>query len=255
MSSILKAMRQGNTQAPQAAVADYRRYNEPSAKGRHLGWILVVLVAAGAGWLLAPYLGGSTTVSEQQNEAENESRSEFGQVSFAAPRSIEPVLLPAPAPQPDVESVQTSEFSSARRNTTTERNQDVLARNAQGADAAASDALDLDSVSPELLAAFENAVAATADMASGTPQSESVLPLLSDLSDSFQNRVPSFSYEAHNYVSANARRFIVLNGRRLQEGDYFDDLQVIRIEPQHVVLAIQRQAFRQNALEDWTGTR
>lgn len=247
MSSILKAMRQTNTHSAQTVASSYRRPEPSEPQGARIGlWALLVLAAI-LGWLVAPEMGFSDSPGQGTDSEQEVSTA----MVLNAPTSIELTALPDAEQPPEVE-VETPIRSSASENS--DSNQ-TARTNTQEGEPQSSDAIDLDSVSPELLAAFENAVAATADMTRGAQQQESVMPRLSDLSTEFQRRVPQFSYEAHNYVSADSRRFIVLGGQRLQEGDYFNALQVIRIEPQHVVLALQRQAFRQNALEDWTGTR
>lgn len=110
-------------------------------------------------------------------------------------------------------------------------------------------AVNLDSVSPELLSAFEEAIAATG---SEEGEATSVVPALLTLSRSFQQQVPSFTYDGHQYSSRSNSRWIELSGQRLQEGDRWQALTVIRIAPAHVVLAKDNQAFLQPALEDWT---
>lgn len=111
------------------------------------------------------------------------------------------------------------------------------------------EAVNLDTVSPELLSAFEEAIAATG---SGEGQAASVVPSLATLSRPFQQSVPSFTYDGHQYSSRSNSRWIELSGQRLQEGDRWQALTVIRIAPAHVVLAKDNQAFLQPALEDWT---
>ncbi|ATZ73773.1 general secretion pathway protein GspB [Idiomarina sp. X4] len=110
------------------------------------------------------------------------------------------------------------------------------------------EALDLSSVSPELLNRFQEAVEQTG---SETEQRISVVPSLSDLSPTFQQRVPEFSYDSHMYRSSSSQRWIELNGQRLYEGDSYQSLNVIRIEPHQVVLALDSNAFSHPALEDW----
>ncbi|RUO40670.1 hypothetical protein CWE22_00185 [Pseudidiomarina aestuarii] len=110
-------------------------------------------------------------------------------------------------------------------------------------------AVNLDTVSPELLSAFEEAIAATGSEAG---EAASVVPALLTLSRSFQQQIPSFTYDGHQYSSRSNSRWIELSGQRLQEGDRWQALSVIRIAPAHVVLAKDNQAFLQPALEDWT---
>ncbi|MCJ8316922.1 general secretion pathway protein GspB [Idiomarina sp.] len=110
------------------------------------------------------------------------------------------------------------------------------------------EALDLSSVSPELLSRFQDAVEQTGG---GTESKVSVVPSLFDLSSAFQRQVPEFSYDSHMYRSRSSDRWIELNGQRLYEGDSYQSLNVIRIEPHQVVLALDSKAFSHPALEDW----
>lgn len=111
------------------------------------------------------------------------------------------------------------------------------------------EAVDLNTVSPGLLSAFEDAIAATGTTGN---QTASVVPELLTLSQAFQMSIPSFTYDGHQYSSRGSTRWIELSGQRLQEGDGWQGLTVIRIAPAHVVLAKSNQAFLQPALEDWT---
>jgi general secretion pathway protein B len=53
------------------------------------------------------------------------------------------------------------------------------------------------------------------------------------------------------YRSSSSDRWIELNGQRLYEGDSYQSLNIIRIEPHQVVLALDSKAFSHPALEDW----
>lgn len=241
MSSILAAMRQQKT-----------RYNSPSpvqqtmpaatAERSLLTGLAIVVVGLAVGVAGFYALGPDSTAKVPGN-------AESGNLIIGAPQQLKLVNLPEAAAKPSAEAQRTVERNEPQPVRSQQSNSTPTATSQP-----ATEALDLDSVSPELLAAFEEALAATADSSAQT-QDPSVLPLLGELPERFQAQVPFFSYDAHNYVSDVSRRFLILGGQRLYEGDYFDDLQVIRIEPQYAVLAINRQAFRQTALEDWTGNR
>lgn len=111
-------------------------------------------------------------------------------------------------------------------------------------------ALDLSTVSPELLARFEAAVDETGGNGS-EPQETGVIPPLNQLASDFQQRVPAFTYDSHMYRSSAPQRWIELGGQRLYEGDNYRQLKVLRIEPHQVVLVFGDRAFSQAALEDW----
>lgn len=111
--------------------------------------------------------------------------------------------------------------------------------------------IDLQQVSPELLAAFEQAVAAQQGGQPSAPV-QSVLPAISALSSEVQRQIPSFSYDSHQYSSRETARSVTFSGQRLVEGDVWQGLTIIQITPTHVVLSRNLNAFQQPALEDWT---
>lgn len=239
MSSILAAMRQQKTRYHSPSPVQ-QTMPESTAERSLLTGLAIVVVGLAAGVAGFYALGPDSTPTASGN-------TEPDNLVIGAPQQLQLVSLPEAAVAPSVDAQRTAEINELQPARAQQSNATPTSQ-------PAAEALDLDSVSPELLAAFEDALAATADSSVQT-QDPSVLPLLGELPERFQAQVPYFSYDAHNYVSDVSRRFLILGGQRLYEGDYFDDLQVVRIEPQYAVLAINRQAFRQTALEDWTGNR
>lgn len=241
MSSVLKALRQQQAEfAPQHQAIQLEPIQRDKT-GLSSWWLVLTVplaVAAGglAVWLLIP---ASAPEAPSKVAVVTQDRPEF---RLGQPEPVRVVRLPEvtratpavediPARQPTV----TSNFSEAPA---LERNQ----------------AVDLNQVSPDLLAAFEEAVALTGgnlDASQGTGSS-SVLPRLGALSVNLQQQVPSFSYDAHQYSSRERDRFITFSGQRLRQGDNWQNVQVITIAPNHVVLAVGNEAFQQPALEDWT---
>jgi general secretion pathway protein B len=111
--------------------------------------------------------------------------------------------------------------------------------------------IDLQQVSPDLLAAFEAAVAAQ-QSGQSTAIQQSVLPAIADLTNALRSQIPSFTYDAHQYSSRDSARNVTFSGQRLIEGDVWQGLTIMRITPTHVVLSRNQVAFQQPALEDWT---
>lgn len=78
------------------------------------------------------------------------------------------------------------------------------------------------------------------------------VPRIDQLPASTLSRLPAMVFAAHMYSSNDADRWVRVNNRRLSEGDNIDsNVQIIKIEPQHVVLSFQGTEFRMNALSDW----
>jgi general secretion pathway protein B len=78
------------------------------------------------------------------------------------------------------------------------------------------------------------------------------VPRVDQLPASTLSRLPPMVFAAHMYSSNEADRWVRVNNRRLSEGDNIDsNVQIVTIEPQHVVLSFQGIKFRMNALSDW----
>lgn len=236
MSSLLKALKQ--QQSPllkQTSVLDASLMARDKDR-RSWSWLLwpvalilgVVLGSAAAMW------NGNNNASEQP-EAEK-----FRWGETASIERVEWEEEPEPEEEPEVaqnnpQMAQQSQGSQSNQARETE---------------ASREALDLSSVSPDLLQRFEAAVNNTSDGDTNRADT-SVIPPLGELSRSFQRQVPAFSYDSHMYRSSASQRWIELNGQRLYEGDALNQLTILRIEPQKVVLVMDSQAFSQAALEDW----
>lgn len=113
-------------------------------------------------------------------------------------------------------------------------------------------------ISPELLKRFEEAVAAVdqspepADVYQTDVVSMSDVPKIHELPANILTRLPSMAFSAHMYASEDEKRWVRVNGMRVSEGEYVEDgLQVVKIEPQHVVMAFRGEEFVMAALTDW----
>lgn len=234
MSSLLKALKQ--QQSPllkQTSVLDASLMANDK-HSRSWSWLLwplalilgAVLGSAGAVWL------GETNQSERP-EAEG-----FRWGETTSIESVEWEAEPEPAPEEEPEVTQSG------------GQQQSLESEPTGQARSQRQALDLSTVSPDLLQRFEAAVNDTSSSDDNRADT-SVIPSLSELSRSFQSQIPTFSYDSHMYRSSASQRWIELNGQRLYEGDALNQLTILRIEPQKVVLVKDSQAFSQPALEDW----
>ncbi|AWL12746.1 General secretion pathway protein B [Saliniradius amylolyticus] len=114
-----------------------------------------------------------------------------------------------------------------------------------------------DKISPELLRKFEQAVSAIESEDHPVTKPESSLPddevvMVHELPAWALTELPSMSFSAHMYASNPEDRWVNVNGQELGEGDAInDDLRIVRIEPQHVVMAFRGQQFSMRALTDW----
>lgn len=235
MSSVLKALRRQSSPliaaAPRVALESAQGSSRNFSQAALLA--LVIVAALVSGWGLTQLLLVSSPPT-QLEPAVQEARYTLGKVAIIK----QPQWPSSSAAEQPVTVNQTAEdtgeaiISSAQR----QAEENAISQN---------QAIDLNQISPELLRAFESAVSD-----SGTKTS--VVPALSQLSTDFQRKVPSFSYDGHQYSSRAEARWVELAGMRLFEGERWRGLTIITIAPAHVVLSIDNQAFQQPALEDWT---
>jgi hypothetical protein len=96
-------------------------------------------------------------------------------------------------------------------------------------------------------------ITATPSRQSDADKTQTILasiPLLSQHSLNFQQRIPSIEYSVHAYAEGGG--FVMLNGKRYKVGDMLQpQLRVIAILPDSLVLDYQQKQFRLLALNSW----
>ena len=119
--------------------------------------------------------------------------------------------------------------------------------------------LEESDVSAELRGKFESALAA-ADSPQRRKQEinyhDAPAQDINQLDDLLQRQLPSLRFEAHVYASDAKQRWIKVNGKDLQQGQWVTaDIQVKEILPQYVVLQFNQVQFSVEALTDWSYQR
>jgi general secretion pathway protein B len=112
-------------------------------------------------------------------------------------------------------------------------------------------------ISADVLARFKKAITEVEDSPLASVPVESVsnsndVPRIDQLPAWVMTRLPSMAFSAHMYASVESERWVRVNGTRMVEGDKIDGLiEIVRIEPQHVILNFSGQTFSMAALTDW----
>lgn len=112
-------------------------------------------------------------------------------------------------------------------------------------------------ISADLLKSFQKAIAETEDLPITSPPVENLydnedVPRIDQLPAWVMNRLPSMAFSVHMYASLESERWVRVNGTRMAEGDRIDDMiEIVRIDPQHVILHYSGQTFSMAALTDW----
>lgn len=112
-------------------------------------------------------------------------------------------------------------------------------------------------VSDELQQLFASALAATersTPASSGSVVRNHQAPAqdIRSLDSQLQQQIPSLRFEAHVYATSPGQRWVKVNGKTLQEGQWVTaDIRLREITPQYVLLEFGQQLFSMAALSDW----
>lgn len=184
-----------------------------------------------------------------------------------APKEAPTVVMVAEQPKnavpsPALETEPTPVAEEAPQTALTPENTLTQAEQLEEAGAVPVDVLNtdaevpLDSVSPELLRRFRQAVSET-EQSTEEHQTPSVAKTsqtlrVDQLPAWVLAELPSMSFSTHLYASVPTERRVRVNGVELGEGDWIsDNLRIVRIEPQKVILTYKGQEFSLPALGEW----
>ncbi|WP_417689942.1 general secretion pathway protein GspB [Pseudidiomarina sp.] len=242
MSSVLKALRQQQSQLIPPQQPIHLTATAPTANRSRSWWWLGLIAALVVGWGGTYwYFMGSAIPTDASEQASRPTQSP------SQTTTAEPSLRIGQAQQ-----VRVVELPSEPNVVAPQQTQPTTSTFQAAPEVAPDEAVDLNEVPADLLAAFEEAIAATGSNNTTAQPAQSVLPRIAELDGALQRRIPDFTYDGHQYSSRAQERFVELAGQRLRQGDYWQGIQVLTIAPNHVVLALGNEAFQQPALEDWT---
>jgi len=91
------------------------------------------------------------------------------------------------------------------------------------------------------------------ESAATVDEPESSTVAISEIPDSVRKKIPNIAFEGHIYSSTPERRSIMVNGRKMREGEVVGDRLLIRqITPEGAEFEYEGYRFRLNALQDWS---
>ncbi len=80
------------------------------------------------------------------------------------------------------------------------------------------------------------------------------IPQLQELPASIRSQIPDMAFSSHMYSSLPRFRSITINGRRVKEGNYYnDDIYVDEITESGAILRFQDTRFEVDVLGQWGG--
>lgn len=106
---------------------------------------------------------------------------------------------------------------------------------------------------------LRNKFALALEQSSGLPKHQSVTEHaapardIQTLDEMLKRQIPPLRFEAHIFSSDPKQRWVKVNGKDLQEGQWVTaDIQLKEITPQYVLLQTGRQMFSMAALTEWS---
>ncbi|NMP32235.1 AAA family ATPase [Thalassotalea sp. M1531] len=111
----------------------------------------------------------------------------------------------------------------------------------------------VDGVSDDLLAKFQQAIDETQDLpvSNALENEQQEIPSLLDMPSHIQNRVPALQFEVHIFAT-DGNGWVRVNGRERYEGDVLAGRVVLnKITPDTVILALDGEQFSLPALSSW----
>jgi general secretion pathway protein B len=109
-------------------------------------------------------------------------------------------------------------------------------------------------ISGELRDKFASALKATEHAATDTVLRTHNAPAvdIARLDPQLQRQIPALRFDAHVYATSISQRWVKVNGKTLQEGQWVTaDIRIREITPQYVLLELGSQLFSMAALSSW----
>lgn len=247
MSILMDALKQQSALPTQSA--------DGSVFWRRLALVLALLVALLSGALLAYWLQpAKRSVSEQSTQ--------LLQPEVAAPAQILAVLNTASAEtKPTAVTAQPAEAVKAPVSETLPEQAKVKTVTVTEAETQSAVAAQTEEtlpdmqVSDELRDKFSQALKATEQPARNTTSirtHDAPAQDISMLDSQLLRQIPPLRFDAHVYATSAAQRWVKVNGKTLQEGQWVtSDIRIREITPQYVLLELGNQLFSMAALTEW----
>ncbi|MGP9802058.1 general secretion pathway protein GspB [Rheinheimera sp. NSM] len=251
MSILMQALKQQHQATPLAA--------DGSAFWRKLALALALLLAlltgAVAAYLLMPLAKpAATPAAEAVIPAQPDailaalSRADNALAAEKAQPAVVSELAQALTPQPQVvqeQLVSKPAMATVTAGTAAAEPEPLVAATPEPA------------VSAELRDKFASAIEATEGRVAAGGQRNQSAPArdIGSLERQLQQQIPPLRFDAHVYATTVSQRWVKVNGKTLQEGQWVTaDIRIKEITPQFVLLQLGNQLFSMAALTEWPGS-
>lgn len=246
MSYILDALKKSEQERRRGEMPEINRFESdtPQSEVKHKWWPIVAVVLVLVNLVLlvvwAPWESQTTPVANQ-TVAPNQPQSTVSQSSPPSPDNSGSGIKVKPAPEAPVTPRQPASIPQPAK---------VMPARKEVAKTAAKPSpavMEPETLEPELITPSTQSAPSRS-----APPRASYLPQLQELPANVQQRIPDLSFSSHMYSSEPRFRSIIINGRRLKEGQYLnDEIQVREITDKGVVLGMGDTLFEVDVLGQW----
>lgn len=243
MSYILDALRKSEQERQRGKVPDLNSFKEdtpePARSTNLWPWVTVAVVVVNLAIVTvmwAPWREPSPQPVEPVAFQPQPAHPQPAPVAAgASPQATAPVAAPAPAPAPIVHAPPVQQMMEPAPSTIVVDNRPPIQAQPTF-------------VSP----ATPDLAAEPVDVYSAAAPTVAYMPQLEELSAADRAGVPDMTFSSHMYSSVPRFRSIIINGKRLKEGEYFTPtLQVREITDKGVIMSNGNVLFSVDVLGRW----
>ena len=254
MSYILEALKKSEQERERGGVPDIKSIhssNETAADDRKRSWwpylLLLVFLINGAIFAVV-YLGenDSNTVSQTNDEQQVATLADENALSS---KSVA-VLKPSPAPS---ETPPAQQLETPSKPVVEPKPQPKVIFSKELLDMSGDVVVTNEGKTKALQSDDPQLVKAESSLNKESIEEEIQVMLISELPDNIRQNIPNIEFSGHVYSSTAERRSVMLNGRKMREGDAVSaNMFLHAITPEGAEFDYQGYRFKLNALQDWS---
>lgn len=247
MSYILDALKKSEQERQRGNVPDIKSIHqqatvkpEPQQRSRWWIYLFILVVLVNGAIFAVVYLGGDAPTAGIEE-------TELAMQEFAPPSDNVRETIPQPAPAEIANTMPESSPQDDQQSTQAQPQPKVIFSKVP---------LDAGADSGDALAAQpEESRSVVEEVVIEKPVEEKVeeAVLIAELPENIRQKIPNMEFAGHVYSNAVERRSVMINGKKMREGDVVGSGLVLqKITPEGAEFEYQGYRFKLGALQDWS---
>lgn len=265
MSYILDALKKSEQERQRGNVPDIKAVHNSTAKSvtesRRSWWIyLFVLVLLVNGAIVAVIYLDDKGLGDTSGETATQTARDSKLASLQSEQKVDSTAAPVvEAAQPHLSAVpssveQTTPVDQPTSEATTQQAQQQAQK--QPRVIFSKEPLDMSTDIPQVQVAKSSSPVVKEDETVSTEQADvpaEEAVLIAELPVSIRQKIPNIEFAGHVYSTAVERRSVMINGKKMREGDVVGSgLVLLAITPEGAEFEYEGYRFKLSALQDWT---